>query len=127
MEIIMMKIVINNKNILKSMMFKIVLVKKYKLQESVRIKNNLRFQGGNKSIKTEEFKGMLILLEMLMLEQVLMICRGSLGGEIGNKGLSNKEINLTMKNLNELILQAEQIKSYLEDKLFRQEIMEAEI
>jgi hypothetical protein len=36
-----------------------------------------------------------------------MICKGFLGGEIGNKGLSNKEINLTMKNLNELILQVE--------------------
>ena len=71
MEIIMMKIVINNNNnILKFLMFKIALVKKYKQQESVRTKNNLRFQGGNKSIKAEEFKDMLILLEMLMLEQV---------------------------------------------------------
>ena len=40
-----------------------------------------------------------------MLEQVSMICRGSLGGETGSKGLSNNETNLTMKNLNELILQ----------------------
>jgi hypothetical protein len=50
---------------------------------------------------------MLILLEMLMLEQVLMICREFLGGEKGSKGLINKEANHTMKNLNEPILQAE--------------------
>jgi hypothetical protein len=48
---------------------------------------------------------MLILLEMPMLEQVLMICRGSLDGETDSKGLINKETNLIMKNLNELILQ----------------------
>jgi hypothetical protein len=33
---------------------------------------------------------MLIHLEMLMLEQVLMICREFLEEEIGSKGLSNK-------------------------------------
>ena len=126
MKIIMMKILNNNKNILKYMMYKIVLVKKYKLQESLRIKNNLSFQGENKQIKIGEFKGMLILLEMLMLEQVLMTCRGFLGGETGNKELTNKEANL-MKNLKELILQAGQIESYLEDRLLRQEITVAEI
>ena len=127
MKIIMTKILINSKNILKFMMFKIVIVKKYKLQELVRIRNNLWFQGDNKSIKTEEFKGMLILLEMPMLEQVLMICRGSLDGETDSKGLINKETNLIMKNLNELILQVGQIKSYLEDRVHSQEIMKVEI
>ena len=119
----MTKILINNKNILKFKMQKIVIVKMYKLQELVRIRNNLWFQGDNKSIKTEEFKGMLILLEMPMLEQVLMICRGSLDGETDSKGLINKETNLIMKNLNELILQVGQIKSYLEDRVHSQEIM----
>ena len=108
-------------------MQKIVIVKMYKLQELVRIRNNLWFQGDNKSIKTEEFKGMLILLEMPMLEQVLMICRGSLDGETDSKGLINKETNLIMKNLNELILQVGQIKSYLEDRVHSQEIMKVEI
>ena len=123
----MTKILINNKNILKFKMQKIVIVKMYKLQELVRIRNNLWFQGDNKSIKTEEFKGMLILLEMPMLEQVLMICRGSLDGETDSKGLINKETNLIMKNLNELILQVRQIKSYLEDRVHSQEIMKVEI
>ena len=123
----MAKILINNKNILKFKMQKIVIVKMYKLQELVRIRNNLWFQGDNKSIKTEEFKGMLILLEMPMLEQVLMICRGSLDGETDSKGLINKETNLIMKNLNELILQVGQIKSYLEDRVHSQEIMKVEI
>ena len=123
----MTKILINNKNILKFKMQKIVIVKMYKLQELVRIRNNLWFQGDNKSIKTEEFKGMLILLEMPMLEQVLMICRGSLDRETDSKGLINKETNLIMKNLNELILQVGQIKSYVEDRVHSQEIMKVEI
>jgi hypothetical protein len=44
----------------------------------------------NAFIKTEEFKDMLIHLEMLMLEEVSMICKEFLGEEIGSKGLSNK-------------------------------------
>lgn len=56
---------------------------------------------------------MLILLEMLMLELLLMICRESLEGEIGSKERSKlKESkggchNLIMKNSNVHILQAE--------------------
>ncbi len=48
MKIIMMKILNNNKNTLKFLMFKIVIVKKYKLQQLVRIKNNQWFLGDNK-------------------------------------------------------------------------------